>query len=86
MSSPFRSLLGMLGSAHVQHRLAGEGAVQQLPSNRADLRPRRFDRDVRAEHPPGDEPGQQRQPLGGGLDPAQLVEQDQAVELDTAGP
>ena len=70
----------------MQHRLAGKGAVEQLPGDRADLGPRRLDRDVRTKDAAGDEPGQQSQPVGGGLDPAQLVEQDQAVELDAADP
>jgi len=68
----------------MQHRFAGEGAVEQLAGDRADLGPWRLDRDVRAEQPPGDEPGQQRQPVGGGLDPARNAVLLRALLLDKA--
>ena len=41
---------------------------------------------MRAECARGDEPGQKRQPVGGGFDLAQFMEQHQAVKLDAAGP
>jgi hypothetical protein len=41
----------------MQHRFAGEGAVEELTGDRTDVGPRRLDGNVRAECPPGDEPG-----------------------------
>jgi hypothetical protein len=41
---------------------------------------------VRTQHPRGDRAGQEHLPVGGRLDPAKLMEQDQTVKLDTTDP
>src|SRR5579863_4279202 len=72
-------------SREMQHGLADEIAVDQPPRQRADLAPRRLDRHERLQRPFGDQAGEDRQAFRGRLDPAQFVEERQAIEPRPAG-
>src|SRR5437762_11502671 len=72
-------------SADVQDGLAGEFAVDEAPGDRADLVPRRLDRDLRSQFLRLDQLGEEPQADAGALDAHQLVEQREAIKLHTAG-
>src|SRR6266516_3306646 len=72
-------------SFDVQHRLAGELAVDQAAGDRADLAPLRLDRDLRPQFPGGDQLGQKAEADAGALDAHQLVEQGEPVKPRPAG-
>src|SRR5437870_12623492 len=75
----------IVNSPDVQYRLAGEVAVDQAVRDRADLAPRRLDRDLRPQFPGRDQLGQQRESDARALDAHQLVKQCEAVKPRAAG-
>src|SRR5437773_678254 len=72
-------------SPDVQHRLAGEFAVDQAAGDCADLVPGCLDRDLRRYFPGRDQLREEAQPDAGALDAHQLVEEGEAVEPSAAG-
>src|SRR5215469_8523251 len=72
-------------SNDVENRLTGELAIDEPASDRADLIPWLFDRDLRSQLFRGDEIGEQREADAGPLDAHQFVKQGEPIEPHTAG-
>src|SRR5690348_17251907 len=69
----------------MQYRLADELALDQPSSDRADLAPRRLDRDLRVQFLGRNQLGQQTEANARPLNAHQLVKQGQATQSRSAG-